>query len=310
MATGVVYHPDCLLHDTGAHPETSGRLLAILAYLEKTGLRERLTFHEPGPAQEEALLWCHTNRHVETVRQACEKGGRAYLDPDTPVVPESWQAALLAAGGVMDGLGRIMSGEWVNGMALVRPPGHHATPVRPMGFCLFNNVAIGARYLQKRHGLRRVAIIDWDVHHGNGTQDIFYDDPSVFYLSTHLAHHYPGTGRADETGSGDGRGATHNIPLPHGCDTATFFREIEAGFRLVTAFNPEFILISAGFDSHRDDPLGGLSLTEADFARLTRMIMEIADSCCGGRVFSALEGGYNLSALSHSVAAHLEALAC
>lgn len=308
MKTGIVYHPDYLLHDTGAHPESSDRLLAILAHLEKTGLKGQLAFCEPRPAEEEALLWCHTRQHVERVRKACASGGRTYLDPDTPVVPESWRAALLAAGGVMAGIDRIMSGEWANGMALIRPPGHHATSERAMGFCLFNNVAIGARYLQRKHGLKRVAIIDWDVHHGNGTQDIFYDDPTVFYLSTHLSHHYPGTGYPDETGAGEGKGTTCNIPLPHGVDAPSFFREINEGFKKVQVFNPEFIIISAGFDSHRDDPLGGFPLIEQDFTELTRMVKGIADSCCNGRLLSALEGGYNLDALSRSVAAHLEAL--
>lgn len=312
MTTGLVYHPDCLLHDTGSHPESPGRLRAIMGHLDEYGLIKRLDVVTPEEAPEEALLWIHTRQHIDHVRRACAQSivaiGRGYLDPDTPVCAASWRAALLAAGGVMTGVDHVMAGKWENGMAVVRPPGHHATPDKAMGFCLFNNVAIGARYLQKRYGLKRVAIIDWDVHHGNGTQDAFYADPSVFYLSTHLRHHYPGTGSATETGVRAGEGTTLNIPLPHGVGSETFFREFRVGLAELERFNPEFILVSAGFDSHRDDPLGGLPLTEQDFATLTRDVMNTAQACCSGRLFSTLEGGYNLAPLSRSVAAHLEAL--
>lgn len=307
--TALIYHPDYLEHLTGeGHPESPERLVSIMDRLDKTGLLKELTVIEPKPATEDDILLIHSKRHFDAMKNAWDEGYRA-LTPDTPISEESFRIAMLAAGGVLTGIDRIMAGEIKNGMALVRPPGHHATPDQAMGFCLFSNVAIGARHLQKKYGIEKVLIVDWDLHHGNGTQEAFYDDPSVLYFSTHQYPHYPGTGSFHETGEGKGKGFTINVPMRAGTPADEFLKKFrDALYERAVEFSPDFILISAGFDAHRNDPLGELLLTEDSYAEMTRLVLDIVGKCCKGRVLSALEGGYNLNALAISVEAHLKVM--
>lgn len=307
--TGIIYHPDYLKHETGpGHPESPERLVSIMDRLEETGLLKSLALIEPKPAKEDDILLIHSKDHLDTIKTAWEKGFTA-ITADTPISEESYRVALLAAGGVITGIDRIMTGEFANGMALVRPPGHHAAPDRAMGFCLFNNVAIGAGHIRKRYGIGKVLIVDWDLHHGNGTQEAFYDDPSVLYFSTHQYPHYPGTGSLHETGEGEGKGFTINAPMRAGTTPEEFMKKFrDALYERALEFSPWFILISAGFDAHRNDPLGDLLLTEDSYAEMTRIVLDIADRSCKGRVLSALEGGYNLKALAYSVEAHLRVM--
>ena len=310
-ATGLVYHPDYLLHDTGPrHPEQPARLEAIMTGLDDAGLLTRLVRIEPRRAQDEWLLTVHSRRYLEDLQRAVAAAPQARLGPDTRASPASYRVATLAAGGVLAAVDAVMDEQVRNAFVAARPPGHHALADRAMGFCLINNVAVAARYLQQRHHLERVLIVDFDVHHGNGTQEIFYDDPSVFYFSTHQYPYYPGTGAASEIGSGAGSGTTLNVPLAAGVGDA----EIIAAFRdqLMPAaerFEPQFILVSAGFDAHRDDPLAQLAVTEAGYAALTAILRDLAERHAGGRLVSVLEGGYQLDALARSVAAHVGALA-
>jgi acetoin utilization deacetylase AcuC-like enzyme len=306
---GFFFHQAFLQHDTGpAHPESSLRLKAIGDHLRSTNLWTKLAHLEPIAATSDVISLVHPRPYIDAIHRACEKGP-TLLDPDTVASPGSWGAALRAAGAVTQSIDRLMAGTLDASFCAVRPPGHHALAARAMGFCLFNNVAIGARYAQQRHKLERVLIVDWDVHHGNGTQAIFDDDPSVLYFSTHQFPYYPGTGARAERGQGDGEGFTINVPLAEGAgdpDILHVFRQELVPKAL--EFEPELILISAGFDAHQDDPLAGLTVTEAGFAELTRIVRGIADQCCRGKIVSALEGGYNLIALGRSVEAHLRAL--
>lgn len=305
MVTGLVYHSDYLKHQTGNHPESPERLISIMDRLKDTGLLKEMTLIEPASAKEEDILLIHSREHFDTIKNAWNEGYTT-LTPDTPISEDSFRVAMLAAGGVLTGINKIMAGEIKNGMALVRPPGHHATSDHAMGFCLFNNIAIGARHLQERHGIERVLIVDWDLHHGNGTQEAFYDDPSVLYFSTHQYPHYPGSGSFHETGEGGGKGFTINVPMRAGTPPEEFIKKFrETLYERAIEFSPDFVLISAGFDAHRNDPLGDLLLTEDSYAGMTRMVLDIADKCCKGRVLSVLEGGYNLDALALSVEAHL-----
>jgi acetoin utilization deacetylase AcuC-like enzyme len=313
-ATGLVTHPDYLKHVAGhGHPESPERLKAIGAHLHRSGLMDQLT-ELPVVHRTEADLasWidaAHAAGYREALHRIVPAQGVSYLDADTGVSPGSWPAALAAVGGTLSAVDEVMGGRINNAFCAVRPPGHHAESRRGMGFCLFNNVAIAARYLQRRHQIGKVAIVDWDVHHGNGTQEIFYDDPTVLYVSTHQSPLYPGTGAEAETGTGAGKGYTLNCPMPSGRDdddyAAVFVKRVIPALK---AFGPDFILISAGFDAHRDDPLAGMHVTEAGFGELTRQVRGLADEACGGRIVSCLEGGYNLPALAGSVGAHLLAL--
>ena len=306
---GFVSHPRCGGHDTGpGHPERPARLEAILEHLRRTGCWEVLAHNEPQPATRETLMLVHPTRHIEASERACREGPTA-LDPDTVVSPRSWPAALAAVGAVTEAIDRVVGGSWASAFCAVRPPGHHALADRAMGFCLFNNVAIGVRYAQRRYGLSRLLIVDWDVHHGNGTQAIFEDDPSVLYFSTHQSPFYPGTGARSEQGRGAGEGFTVNVPLPAGAGDEELLRAFREELRpRAMEFQPQLVLISAGFDAHQDDPLASLAVTEAGYSGLTRVVREIAEACCKGRVVSALEGGYNLVALGRSVEAHLRVL--
>lgn len=306
--TGIVLDPRYLEHVTGrGHPERPERIETLLAMrdaLEPTGLAPI----EPRPATREELELVHSPEHVDRV-EATARMERHKLDVDTPVGPESHATALLAAGGLLEAIDATMRGEVHTAFAKVRPPGHHAEPTRPMGFCLYNNVAIGARHLIDRHGLGRVMILDWDVHHGNGTEAAFYSDPRVLYVSIHQYPHYPGTGAAGDAGSGAGEGRNVNVPLPAGCGddqyALSFERLIEP---IARQFAPEFVLISAGMDCHWRDPLGGMRVTETGVATMTRRLMRLAREHAGGRCVAVLEGGYDLEGLRSSTEATLREL--
>jgi len=307
--TTIVYHPACLGHDTGpGHPERPERLAAIKRRLEAVGLWDALEVIEPAPSPRPALLRVHQEEHLDRVRRAC-LGAPARLDPDTPVSAGSWDAALLSAGGAIAACDAVAAGRAGSAFVATRPPGHHAEADRAMGFCLFNNVAVAARHLQAERGLGRIFILDWDVHHGNGTQRLFEDDDTVFYFSTHQYPFYPGSGACAERGRDRGAGFTLNVPMPAGSGDGEYlavFRDLL--LPALDRFRPEFILISAGFDAHRDDTLAGMRLTEAGYAALTTLVKEAADRLCGGRIVALLEGGYDLRALAASVEAHLRAL--
>lgn len=308
--TGLVYDPHYLEHDMGqGHPESPHRLRAIMQQLEQSGTLRRLIRIEPRRAEDEWVTQIHQPGYVAALAKHAPIQGRISLDPDTSMSPGSLTAAYLAAGGTLAAVDAIMHHQVDHVFCAVRPPGHHAEAGRAMGFCLFNNIAIAARYAQKRYGLQRILIVDWDVHHGNGTQHSFEDDSSILFFSTHQYPHYPGTGRGTECGTGGGEGFTINVPMEAGGgdeDYRTVFRKT-----LVPAadtFKPDFVMISAGFDAHKDDPLASMELTDAGYADLTAIVAGIAKGHAGGRILSTLEGGYNLAALAASVDSHLTAL--
>jgi len=308
--TGLVYHPAYLDHDMGAgHPESPNRLRAILQQLERSGTAGRVRKIEPRKAEDEWITQIHSPSYVAALNAHQPASGRVALDADTSMSRGSLPAAYLAAGGALAAVDAIMRGDVEHAFCAVRPPGHHAETARAMGFCLFNNVAIAARYVQKKYGLSRVLIVDWDVHHGNGTQHSFEQDPSILFFSTHQYPHYPGTGRATERGTGAGEGFTINVPMEAG-DGDDEYHAIFLNVLLpaAEAFKPEFVIISAGFDAHRDDPLASMGLTEAGYSDLTGLVVGIAKRHAQGRLLSALEGGYNLTALGASVDAHLKVL--
>jgi acetoin utilization deacetylase AcuC-like enzyme len=302
--SGTVFLADPIAkeHDTGAgHPEQPARWDAAVR-----GLGElQLTGIAPRAATEDELALCHTRPYIRIARHDVASGAHSLSTGDTDISPRSFDVALHAAGTCLNAVDLVMAGNASHAFCIVRPPGHHASADRGMGFCLFNNIAIAARYAQRSHGVDRVAIVDWDVHHGNGTQDIFYGDGSVFFFSTHQSPWYPGTGAAIETGEGAGQGTTVNCPLPAGSGREQILGAVAD--RLVPRmdeFRPGLILISAGFDSRAGDPLGRFLLTDADFADLTTMLLEVADKHAGGRLISVLEGGYDLDGLSRAVYAH------
>jgi acetoin utilization deacetylase AcuC-like enzyme len=291
------------------HPERAERFDAVMEGLRTANLMDALIPVAARAATEEELLLCHTIEYLRTARSDVESGLSYLSTGDTDIGRNSWDVAARAVGGTLNAVDAVAQGRARNAFCVVRPPGHHATRSRGMGFCLLNNVAVAARYAQRRHGLERVLIVDWDVHHGNGTQDIFYDDPSVFFFSTHQWPLYPGSGRSDETGEGAGVGATMNFPFSAGSGRREILGAVQ--YSLVPAmerFRPELALISAGFDSRMGDPLGRFTLADRDFADLTRAVMEIADRYAGGRVVSVLEGGYNMEGLASASAAHVKAL--
>ncbi len=311
MPTALLAAPIYRQHLAGVlgHPERPERYDAVIGALEKSGVAGRLTRIPPRAATEEQLLLCHTREYLRIARRDVESGAPFLSTGDTDIGRNSWDVAANAVGGVLNVVDAVMTGAASNGFCAVRPPGHHANAARGMGFCLFNNVAIAARYAQRKYGIARAMILDWDVHHGNGTQDIFYSDPSVFFFSTHQWPLYPGTGRANETGDGEGRGTTMNFPFPAGSGRDEILGAIRDSLMpAMRDFRPELVLISAGFDSRIGDLLGQFTLTDDDFADLTRATMEIADLHAGGRVVSLLEGGYNLSGLASAALRHVEAL--
>ncbi len=304
--TGIVLDERYTRHDTGAgHPERPQRIETLCAAVaEGDGVRRVA----PRAATAEEIVLVHDGGHFEAV--AGTRGvERAAFDGDTPVSAESFDTACLAAGGVLALIDEVMAGSVDNGFAMVRPPGHHAERARAMGFCLFNNVAVGAAHLRRQHGLERVLIVDWDVHHGNGTQHSFYDDPAVLFMSTHRYPFYPGTGAIEESGNGEGAGYTVNVPLPGACGDADYAEVFEAIIEpIATRYDPDFVLISAGFDPHARDPLGGMAVSEAGFAHMARKLLAVADSCCAGRCVAVLEGGYDLTAIRESSLSVLDQL--
>lgn len=310
LHTGLVADPICKRHDTGwGHPESASRYDAVFRALCAHGLIDLLEKIPCREALNRELELCHPKEYVELVEFEVAAGMTTLSTGDAEICTHSMEAARYTVGGVLNAVDAIVKGRIKNAFCLVRPPGHHAETNRGMGFCLFNNVAIAARHAQTVHNIGRVAIIDWDIHHGNGTQDIFYNDGSVFYFSTHQAPYYPGTGWAEEKGANDGIGTTLNYPLPAGSGRTEIFEAFENGLGVaLKAFRPDFIIISAGFDSRIDDPLGGFTLTDDDFADLTDWVIARAKEYCNGRLLSVLEGGYNLSGLGLAVAAHVRQL--
>ena len=300
--TGIIKHPLYLEHKTEIfHPENPGRLQSIYEMLEHQDFGKALIRMEPRFATLEELLLVHDPRYIDRVLDTAEKT-RVRFDADTVTSPKTYKAAWLAAGGVMTAIQAVVSGEVPTAFALVRPPGHHALRDRAMGFCIFNNLAIGARYALKTHGLQRVLIVDWDLHHGNGIQNIFYNDPQVLYFSVHRHPYFPWTGAAEEVGVGKGAGYNVNVPLEFGCsdsDYGNIFRSLL--WPIARSYKPEIILVAAGFDIHHSDPLRAMSVTQAGFARMTHLLMQMAAQLCEGRLVLALEGGYNPEALQDSV---------
>lgn len=307
MNTLYYSHPDFLIHDTGlAHPECADRLRVIEEALAAPDFAALIRIEPAIPADiENKIALVHGKAMIAKVLATIPQQGTAYFDADTVVSPGSKQAALRAVTALCDAVDRICTGPCTRAFCAVRPPGHHAMPDYAMGFCLFNNVAIAAEYARSRYGLTRIAIVDFDVHHGNGTQSAFYEQPQVLYASSHQWPHYPGSGHPSENGVGN----IVNVSLPSGSGGEVFrekYRQVI--LPAVKNFNPELILISAGFDAHRDDPLSSLALLEQDYRWITDELIVIADTCCQGRIISALEGGYNLRALANSVAAHVASL--
>ncbi len=307
----LITHPDCLKHDPGPHHvERPTRLEALLDALEGDGelmgLAEKVTARE---ASEEELAMVHSVEHVRWVGDRCRSGPAVLDADDTFVVEESYRAALLAAGAVLDAVDRTAADPGARCFCAVRPPGHHAEHAASMGFCLFNNVAVGARYAQGA-GMERVAIVDFDVHHGNGTERSFYQDGTVLYVSLHQHPHYPGTGAAEDIGEGPGKGANLNVPLPAGSGEPQYMAAVESMIiPALKAFAPELLMFSAGFDAHEADPLSGILLTEGTYHDMTRTIMEACEPTTLGRTISVLEGGYRLESLAASAKAHVRALA-
>ncbi len=301
MATGFVYDPIYLEHDLPGHPENQRRLKTTLRVLQDHGMLARLTDIPAVPITAERLDRVHESRYVEQVRQLAQRGG-GHLDMDTYVRPASYEAALMAAGGLVEATGAVLDGTVDNAFALVRPPGHHALRSRGMGFCLFNNVALAARYALAERNLERVLIIDFDVHHGNGTQDEFEDDPAVMYISTHQYPYYPGTGHWSEVGHGQGVGSLVNVPLHGGVGDRGFARIFQEIVEPVTwRFQPQLILVSAGYDAHWDDPLAYMQLSIGGYADMARSFKDLAGQLCEGRIVFTLEGGYHLEALAYSI---------
>jgi acetoin utilization deacetylase AcuC-like enzyme len=301
MRTAYVYDPLYLAHRLRGHPERPERLERIMESLEQRRMLGRLIALTPVPATAMEVESVHTTDYRLRVQQMAARGG-GHLDPDTYVNEHSYTAALLAVGGVNTAVRKLLSNQIDNAFCLIRPPGHHATPTRGMGFCLFNNIAIGARMAQEEGGLERVMIVDSDVHHGNGTQEVFYSDPSVLYFSTHQYPHYPGTGHWRETGRDAGLGTTVNVPLPAGVGDQGYVKVFDSLlWPLAERFGPQLILVSSGFDAHWSDPLAAMLLSLTGYATLARKLCDMAETLCAGRIIFVLEGGYHLDVLAQAV---------
>jgi acetoin utilization deacetylase AcuC-like enzyme len=308
MKAGLVYDPIYLEHDTGDHVENSRRLLTTISYLEQTGVKEKLTCLSPRPALVEELETIHAPEYISYAKSRAEKGGD-WLDPDTVVSSKSYEVALYAAGGVLVAVEAVVMGVVDSAFALVRPPGHHAIHNRAMGFCIFNNVAIAAKFALSKFSLMRVLIVDFDVHHGNGTQDAFYADSQVLFFSTHQYPFYPGTGWMDETGTDEGEGTTVNFPMAAGWGDEEYLRAFnEVLVPVARRFQPQLILVSAGFDAHWADRLAMMQVSITGFTQMARILKELAAELCRGRLVFALEGGYNLRVLACSLKAVFDVL--
>lgn len=310
MKPAFIFHPAFEGHETGpGHPESASRVRRVNEAVRGGPLEARLAFYRPEAATAAHVEAVHSVSYHRFIEEACLSGGMMVDSGETLVGADSYEAALLSAGAAIKAVDLVLSGEAPSAFSCARPPGHHATREKAMGFCLFNNVAIAARHAQQAHGLERVLIVDWDVHHGNGTQDIFYEDPSVLFFSIHQSPLYPGSGRAGEEGRGAGKGFTINCPIPPGSGMDSY-RTAWDELLLPAArrFRPDLLIVSAGFDAHKDDPLADIELVDDDFAELTRRAMDLADELCGGRLVSVMEGGYNVDALCRCVQGHLETL--
>jgi acetoin utilization deacetylase AcuC-like enzyme len=308
--TLLISDPLFLKHDTGRHPETADRLRSITKRLEQAGLIAKCRAGSYQPLTEEAVGRVHAAKQIQAAKQVAEHGG-GFLDADTVVSPDSFKVALAAAGAGAAAVDAVMKGPEKNALCLVRPPGHHATPTRSMGFCLFNNIALAAHHARTAHHLTKILIVDFDVHHGNGTQDIFYESPEVVFFSIHRYGNgfYPGTGAEDETGRGKGLGHIINVPVRYGTPRKTYHDRYKLALeKAADKIRPELVLVSAGFDAHAKDPIGSLDLDVEDFAVLTKEVLEVAKVHAQGRLVSCLEGGYNLEALAESAEAHLKEL--
>ena len=297
VKTGIVYHDDFLLHTNDFHPECKERLEAAMNKLEQKKVLDYLEMLTPGEkASPEDIALVHEEKYINTVKESCEKGTRQ-LDMDTYLTPHTYDVARLAVQGGLDAINKVMSGELHRVFAMVRPPGHHAEPYRGMGFCIFNNIAVASRVLQRDYNLKRIMIVDWDVHHGNSTQHVFEDDPEVLFFSMHQSPAYPGTGGLKEVGKKEGTGFNINAPMPPGCgdeDYLTLFNEVV--LPVMEEYKPEMLLISAGQDAYLGDPLASMNLTKQCYARMTELLLEGAEKHCGGKMLFFLEGGYNVDA--------------
>lgn len=307
MKTGIVRDIRYLNHYMDVfHPESPERLTAIYAMLDEKDMKGKYPLIEPRLATREEIAMVHSRYYIDLVANTAGKP-HTYLDPDTSTCADSYETALLAAGGFMNAVDRVVEGTVANAFAFVRPPGHHAEAGRAAGFCIFNNVAIGACHAMKKHGMKRILIVDWDLHHGNGTQHTFYEDRRVLYFSTHQYPFYPGTGGINETGRGEGLGYTINVPLRRGCGDAEYVKIFRKILKPVAdAWKPEAVFLSAGFDIHHQDPIGGMRLRPRGFASLTRVLLDIAERHCGGRFVVTLEGGYHIGGMTESIKAVLK----
>lgn len=306
MSTIIIKDKRFLEHDPGyGHPESPERLKAIYGRLEQKDVSGLFQVVKPEPATEEQLSWCHSPDYIQRIKKTAGKD-HYQLDPDTSVCAASWDTSLLAAGAVFTGLDSIFSKTSRNGFALVRPPGHHAEYDHAMGFCLFNNIALGAVYAQKKLGAKKVMIVDWDLHHGNGTQNFFYSDPSVLYFSTHQFPYYPGSGALEHAGKGEGVGFNINVPVYAGAGDDVYASIFNVLLKPVSeVYCPDLILVSAGFDTYHADPLGGMALSINGFAYMAKILVEISEKICDGRILFCLEGGYDLNGLRDGVLAVL-----
>ena len=309
--TGLVYGEIYLKHDTGPHhPERPERLTAIIETLEAGGLLDKLVRIEPEPAERSVLELCHKPRYIDEFKMAVENSEPFLHRPECVLSPATFEVALCAVGGVLKGIDEVMEGRVRNCFCAVRPPGHHAGNYRAMGFCFFNNVAIAAKYLQKEHAVEKIVIIDWDAHHGNGTQYMFDKDPTIYFVSFHENPFscYPGTGKDSEIGHHQGKGFTQNFPMPAGAGEKEYLEAFEKVELAMKKFRPQFVLVSAGFDAHTAEPSAHIDLTAEGYAELTRRVKTIAEVYAGGRLVSVLEGGYVLGALGESVEKHIRVL--